>query len=112
MADKDSIELAGNKDQCGHCEEGDKFFHKIAQANPNVIYQYHHEGSPGDQEIRQGVDFFPRIRHCKINEKGEKVSCRMIDGFDPSQWAFLGSGMPGAGDMMKTDLDLDSAIDI
>jgi hypothetical protein len=36
----------------------------------------------------------------------------MIDGFDPKDWGFLSTGIPSASDLGKTDLDLDSAIDI
>ena len=111
----DSIELAGNRDECGHCEEGDKFFSKEAAAHPGTVqYQYWHEGTPQEQEIRQGKDFYPVIRHCKVNEKGEKIQCKLVDGFNPDDWHDLGKHL-GIDTKLTSDpalADLESDIEI
>lgn len=108
----ESIELAGNRNKCHFCAEGHEFFSKKAAENPSIQYTYYHEGTPQEKEIRGDVDFMPVTRHCLINEKGEKVECRKVDGFSETDWAQLGRFGIRMEDLVKTDTDLDARIEI
>lgn len=91
----ESIELAGDREECGHCEAGDKFFSQRSVENPKVVYNYYPLGTPKGDALQDegGSDGIPTIKHCKIDEHGNKVECEIKIGFDPKMWRNLGVDM-------------------
>ena len=89
-----TIRLAGDKDNCGHCDEGDKFFKENA-AKAGANYEYYHIESDKGKAIADNLDAgpegslpIPAIEYCKtIDNKGEKEEkCDYVEGFSKSDW--------------------------
>jgi hypothetical protein len=93
-----NIRLAGDKDSCGHCLEGDKFFSEYAPKT-GANYQYYHIESDKGKQIAENLDAgpnggipIPAIEYCKTVEDptkgGEKKElCDYVEGFNKNDWS-------------------------
>lgn len=90
-----TIRLAGDKDNCGYCEEGDKFFTEYAPKT-GTNYEYYHIESEKGKEIADKFDDgpnggkpIPAIEYCKTvedPEEGKKELCDYVEGFKKGDW--------------------------
>ena len=91
-----TIKLAGDKDNCGHCAEGDKFFQEKA---PEADFKYEYVSMESDlgKKITENVEPndngnvpIPVIEYCKtIKEDPQDAPrevCDYIEGFHKSDW--------------------------
>jgi hypothetical protein len=91
-----TIKLAGDKDNCGHCAEGDKFFNEKS-TEAGFKYQYVPMESDEGKKIADNVEAndngnvpIPVIEYCKTikEEPGDEPRqvCDYIEGFHKSDW--------------------------
>jgi hypothetical protein len=90
-----TIRLAGDKDSCGHCKDGDSFFTEWAPKT-NTNYEYYHIESDKGKKIAENLDEgpnggipIPAIEYCKTVDdgKGEKKElCDYVEGFKKNDW--------------------------
>lgn len=88
------IRLSGDKDNCGHCKEGDEFFSTKAP-EAGAKYEYYHIETPKGKEIAENVGIdddgnvpLPSIEYCKSVKEGDDVEekCDYISGFNKKDW--------------------------
>lgn len=89
-----TIRLAGDKDNCGYCDEGNKFFEEYAPKT-NTTYEYHHIDSDKGKEIASNLDEgpnggvpIPAIEYCKTidNDGKQEEICDYVEGFKKNDW--------------------------
>lgn len=88
------IRLAGDKENCGHCKEGDDFFTQKAK-EAGATYEYYHIESDKGKQIAENVGEGPKgsvpipaIEYCKEIKDGDEVEekCDYVEGFHKSDW--------------------------
>ena len=91
---KTTIRLAGDKDNCGVCKEGDEFFRDKA-SEAGATYQYYHIESEEGKKIAENVDSgpsgsipIPAIEYCKEIKEGDQTEqkCDYVEGFSKKDW--------------------------
>lgn len=91
-----TIKLAGDKDNCGHCAEGDNFFREKA-SEADTKYQYVSMDSDLGKKIADNVEPndngnvpIPVIEYCKTIKEDPDDSprevCDYIEGFSKNDW--------------------------
>jgi hypothetical protein len=90
-----TIRLAGDKDNCGHCKDGDEFFKEVAP-KAGATYEYYHIESDKGKQIADNLDLgpggsypIPAIEYCKTvedPEEGKKELCDYVEGFKKNDW--------------------------
>ena len=90
-----TIRLAGDKENCGVCKDGDEFFRDNA-SKVGANYEDHHIESERGKDIAGNIEEgpngtvpIPAIEYCKTidNKDGEKEEkCDYVEGFSKSDW--------------------------
>src|SRR5215207_5044550 len=88
------IRLAGDKDNCGVCKEGDEFFTENA-SKAGAKYEYYHIESDKGKQIADNIGSgpngtvpIPAIEYCKDIKDGDNVEekCDYVEGFSKKDW--------------------------
>ena len=88
------IRLAGDKENCGVCKEGDEFFREKA-TEAGAKYEYYHIESPEGKKIADNVGSgpngsipIPAIEYCKEIKDGDtkEEKCDYVEGFHKKDW--------------------------